>query len=161
MKARAMFLCSLILMFGALAMLLRGRIQLSESFQARHGGDREVFREFAHRGGWFIYPAWVLGAGGVACLPASYRRPNVSPTYTLTSASERGTWTHQKLLVSLVKLDPGLTLLTGSGASKPRGGHQTTTSRLPGTAGPNLPPSTSSGTGAAAVHRSRSQLTTV
>ena len=24
--------------------------------------------------GWFIYPAWRLAAGGVACLFASYRR---------------------------------------------------------------------------------------
>jgi hypothetical protein len=74
MKARVMFICSVILMFGALAMVLRGRVQLSGSFQAWHGGDHEVFRDFAHRGGWFIYPAWVLAVGGVACLVASYRR---------------------------------------------------------------------------------------
>jgi hypothetical protein len=74
MKARSMFLFSLILMFAALAMVLRGRAQLNESFQAWHGGDHEVFRQFAHRGGWFIYPAWALAAGGVACLFASYRR---------------------------------------------------------------------------------------
>ena len=74
MKARSMFLLSLILMVGALLMVLQGRAQLNESFQAWHGGDREVFREFAHRGGWFIYPAWALAAGGVACLFASHRR---------------------------------------------------------------------------------------
>jgi len=55
-------------------MVLRGRIQLSESIQAWQGGDREALRDFAHRGGWFIYPAWVLAVGGVACLVASYRR---------------------------------------------------------------------------------------
>jgi hypothetical protein len=74
MKARSMFLLSLILTFGALCMVLRGRAQLSESFQAWHSGDREVFRQFAHRGGWFIYPAWALAAGAGACLFASYLR---------------------------------------------------------------------------------------
>lgn len=69
-----MFLLSLILMCGALLMVLRGRAQLNESFQAWHRGDHEVFRSFAHRGGWFIYPAWALAAGGLACLFASYRR---------------------------------------------------------------------------------------
>jgi hypothetical protein len=74
MKARLMYLVSLILMVGALLMVLRGRAQLNESFQAWHSGDHEVFREFAHRGGWFIYPAWALAAGGVVCLFASYHR---------------------------------------------------------------------------------------
>ncbi len=74
MKARSMFLLAMILTFGALLMVLRGRAQLSESIQAWHSGDREVFRQFAHRGGWFIYPAWALAAGGMLCLFASYRR---------------------------------------------------------------------------------------
>jgi hypothetical protein len=71
---RRLFLLSLVLAFGALFLVLRGRAQLSESFQAWHGGDREVFREFAHRGGWFLYPAWAIAAGSAACLVASYRR---------------------------------------------------------------------------------------
>ncbi len=69
-----MFLFSLILMIGALLMVLKGRAQLNEAFQAWHNGDREIFRQFAHRGGWFIYPAWALAAGGMLCLFASYRR---------------------------------------------------------------------------------------
>jgi len=74
MKARSMFLLSLVLMVGALLMVLKGRGQLSEAFQAWHSGDREVFREFANRGRWFIYPAWALAAGAVACLFVSHRR---------------------------------------------------------------------------------------
>ena len=74
MKARSMFLLSLILMAGALILVLRGRGQLEEGFRSWRSGDRELFRQFAHRGAWLLYPAWVLAAGGVACLFASYRR---------------------------------------------------------------------------------------
>jgi hypothetical protein len=74
MKARLMFLLSLILMLLALLMVLKGRGQLNEAFQAWHSGDHELFRQFAHRGRWFLYPAWALAAGGVACLFISYRR---------------------------------------------------------------------------------------
>jgi hypothetical protein len=74
MKARSMFLLSLILMVGALLMMLKGRGQLNEAFQAWHREDRELFRQLAHRGRWFIYPSWALAAGGAACLFASYRR---------------------------------------------------------------------------------------
>ena len=74
MKVRLMFLLSLILMLGALLMVLKGRGQLNEAFQAWHSGDHELFRQFAHRGRWFLYPAWALAAGGMACLFASYRR---------------------------------------------------------------------------------------
>ena len=74
MKARSMFLLSLILMVGALLMVLKGRGQLNEAFQAWHSGDQELFRQFAHRGRWFLYPAWALAAGGVAFLFTSYRR---------------------------------------------------------------------------------------
>ncbi len=69
-----MFLLSLILMVGALLLVLEGRGQLEEAFRAWRSGDRELFRQFAHRGAWFLYPAWALAAGGVACLFASYRR---------------------------------------------------------------------------------------
>jgi cell division protein FtsW (lipid II flippase) len=69
-----MFLLSVILMVGALILVLKGRGQLNEAFQAWHRGDREVFQQFAYRGRWFIYPAWALAAGGVVCLFASYRR---------------------------------------------------------------------------------------
>ncbi len=85
MKARSMFLLSLILMFGALLMVLRGRSQLNESFQAWHSGEHEVFRQFAHRGGWFIYPAWALAVGGVACLFASYRRHEPAWRWTVVA----------------------------------------------------------------------------
>ena len=74
MKVRLMFLLSLILMLGALLMVLKGRGQLNEAFQAWHSGDHELFRQFARRGRWFLYPAWALAAGGMACLFASYRR---------------------------------------------------------------------------------------
>lgn len=74
MKARSMFLLSLILILGALLMVLLGRRQFNMAFQAWHGGDHELFRHFAHRGAWFIYPAWILAAGGAACLFVSYRR---------------------------------------------------------------------------------------
>ncbi len=74
MKARSKFLLSLILMVGALLLVLEGRGQLEEAFRAWRSGDRELFRQFAHRGAWFLYPAWALAAGGVACLFASYRR---------------------------------------------------------------------------------------
>jgi hypothetical protein len=74
MKARLMFLLSLVLVVGALVMVCRGRAELNEAFRAWHGGDHEAFRQFAHRGRWFLYPAWALAAGGVACLIASYRR---------------------------------------------------------------------------------------
>ena len=74
MKARSMFLLSLLLLIGALFMVLKGRGQLNEAFQAWHRGDHELFRQFAHRGAWFLYPAWALAAGGAACLFVSYRR---------------------------------------------------------------------------------------
>ncbi len=74
MKTRAMFLLSLVLVTGALLMALAGRSQLNQAFQAWHSGDHELFRHFAHRGAWFLYPAWALAAGGAACLFASYRR---------------------------------------------------------------------------------------
>ncbi len=74
MKARSMFLLSLILMVGALFLVLRWRRLLNLGFQAWHRGDQEVFRQFARRGLWFICPAWALAAGGGACLFASYRR---------------------------------------------------------------------------------------
>jgi hypothetical protein len=74
MKARLMFLLSLILMVGALLMVLRWRSLLNEAFQAWHRGDREIFRQYALRGAWFLYPAWALAAGGLACLFASHRR---------------------------------------------------------------------------------------
>ena len=69
-----MFLLSLILMVGALLMVLAGRGQLNEAFRAWHSGDHELFQQFAHRGAWFLCPAWALAAGGVACLFASYHR---------------------------------------------------------------------------------------
>lgn len=69
-----MFLLSLILLGGALVLVFRGRARLNESFQAWHGGDREAFAPFSNRGGWFIYPAWALAAGGAACLFVSHRR---------------------------------------------------------------------------------------
>lgn len=74
MKARSMFLLSLILMVVALLMVLKGRGLLNEAYQAWQSGDHELFRQFARRGRWFLYPAWALAAGGVACLLASYRR---------------------------------------------------------------------------------------
>jgi hypothetical protein len=74
MKARSMFLSSLMLMVGALLMVLAGRGQLNEAMEAWRNGDHELFRHFAHRGAWLLYPAWALAAGGVACLFASYRR---------------------------------------------------------------------------------------
>lgn len=46
MKARLMFLLSLILMLGALLVVLKGRGQLNEAFRAWHSGDRELFRQF-------------------------------------------------------------------------------------------------------------------
>lgn len=74
MKARSMFLLSLILVVGALVMVLGGRGQLEEGFRAWRSGDHELFRQFAHRGTWLLYPAWALAAGGAACLVVSYRR---------------------------------------------------------------------------------------
>lgn len=69
-----MFLLSLVLVVGALLMVLEGRSQLNQAFRAWHSGDRELFRQFAHRGAWLVYPAWALAAGGALCLFASYRR---------------------------------------------------------------------------------------
>jgi hypothetical protein len=69
-----MFMLSLILVIGALPLMLAGRGQFNEAFRAWHSGDKELFRQFARRGDWFIFPAWTLAAGGVACLFASYRR---------------------------------------------------------------------------------------
>ena len=74
MKTRSMFLLSLFLMVGALLMALAGRGQLNGAIQAWRGGDHELFRQFARRGCWYLYPAWALAAGGVACLFVSYRR---------------------------------------------------------------------------------------
>ena len=69
-----MFLLSLFLMLGAILMVLGGRGQLEEGVRAWQSGDRELFRQLAHRGAWFIYPAWALAVGGVACLFLSHRR---------------------------------------------------------------------------------------
>jgi hypothetical protein len=74
MKTRSMFLLSLLLTAGALLMALQGRAQLNEAFQAWHSGNQELFWQFAHRGRWFIFPAWALAAGGGSCLFVSYRR---------------------------------------------------------------------------------------
>jgi hypothetical protein len=74
MKARSMFLLSLILMVGALLLVLAGRGQLEEAIRAWNSGDHELFRQFARRGDWLLFPAWALAAGGVACLFASYHR---------------------------------------------------------------------------------------
>ena len=74
MKARLMFLLSLVLVLGALFLVLKGRGQLNQAFRAWHSGDQELFRQFALRGRWFLYPAWALAAGGAACLFASHRR---------------------------------------------------------------------------------------
>lgn len=69
-----MFLLSLILLIGALLMVFQWRGQMNEAFQAWHRGDREIFRQMAHRGLWFLLPAWALAVGGAACLYVSHRR---------------------------------------------------------------------------------------
>jgi hypothetical protein len=83
MKARSMFVLSSILMVGALLMMLKGRGQLNEAFQAWHSGDHQLFEQFARRGRWFLFPAWALAAAGAACLFVSYRRGERAARWTV------------------------------------------------------------------------------
>jgi hypothetical protein len=85
MKTRSMFLLSLILVVAALVMVLSGRGQLEEGFRAWRSGDHEMFRQFAHRGAWFLYPAWAFAAAGVACLFVSYRRRERACRWTVVA----------------------------------------------------------------------------
>ena len=74
MKARSMFLLSLLLVVVAVVMVLGARGQLEQGVQAWQSGNRELFREFSRRGAWLLYPAWALAVGGAACLFVSHRR---------------------------------------------------------------------------------------
>lgn len=74
MKTRRMFLVALLLILGALSLVLRGRAELSQAFQAWHRGEREEFARLAAQARWLLVPAWTLAAGATVFLIASRRR---------------------------------------------------------------------------------------
>ena len=74
MKLRSMFLVSLALVIAAVLLVLEARGQLEQGVRAWQSGDRDLFRQFSHRGAWLLYPAWALAVGGAACLFVSHRK---------------------------------------------------------------------------------------
>jgi len=73
-KARPMFVVSILLALSALVLVLIARGQLEHGLEFWRGGNPEVFREFSHRGGKLLILSYAVALGSVACLFMSYRR---------------------------------------------------------------------------------------
>jgi hypothetical protein len=74
MKLRSAFFVSLALVIAAVLLVLGARGQLEQGVRIWQSGNRDLFRDFSHRGAWLFYSAWALAVGGATSLFVSYRR---------------------------------------------------------------------------------------